>query len=162
MYNMYTGFWKWICGKICNCHPLLWVFACMHEIIEEKCTQLCMAIDANTDVDVVNSDDTLHKVTVTPLQCCLFIEENDIDCEVRSKLLFIIIYSQACMCASVATMVQRCVFIADIDCEVYFCLLQTIELRPARVLLLGPLEEEHTGNNSGRALFSFRNLVSYH
>lgn len=135
------------------------LFACIEE---EKCTQLCMAIDANTDVDVVNSDDTPHKVTVTPLQCCLFIEENDIDCEVRSKLLFIIIYSQACMCASVATMVQRCVFIADIDCEVYFCLLQTIELRPARVLLLGPLEEERTGNNSGRALFLFRNLVSYH
>ena len=41
-----------------------------------------------------------------------------------------------------------------------FCLLQTIELRPARVLLLGPLEEERTGNNSGRALFLFRNLVN--
>ena len=29
------------------------------------------------------------------------------------------------------------------------------------MLLLGPLEEEHSGNNSGRALFLFRNLVSY-
>ena len=44
--------------------------------------RLHMVIDANTDVDLVNSDDTPHKVTVTPLQCCLFIEENDIDCEV--------------------------------------------------------------------------------
>jgi len=41
-----------------------------------------MIIDANTDVDLVNSDDTQHKVTVTPLQCCIFVEENDIDCEV--------------------------------------------------------------------------------
>ena len=45
-------------------------------------TQLPMIIDANTDVDLVNSDDTQHKVTVTPLQCCIFVEENDIDCEV--------------------------------------------------------------------------------
>ena len=44
-----------------------------------------MTIDANTDVDLVNSDDTPHKVTVTPLQCCIFIEENDIDCEVCIK-----------------------------------------------------------------------------
>ena len=44
-----------------------------------------MTIDANTDVDLVNSDDTPHKVTVTPLQCCIFIEENDIDCEVWIK-----------------------------------------------------------------------------
>lgn len=55
-----------------------------------------MAIDANTDVDLVNSDDMPHKVTVTPLQCCLFIEENDIDCEV-CKLPVI------SMCASAAT-----------------------------------------------------------
>lgn len=80
------------------------LFACMKSQKKKSAHSyvLCMAIDANADVDVVNSDDTPHKVTVTPLQCCLFIEENDIDCEVRSKLLFIIIYSQACMCASVA------------------------------------------------------------
>ena len=39
-------------------------------------------------------------------------------------------------------------------------LLQTLELKPPRVLLLGPVEEEYSGNNSGRALFLFRNLVS--
>lgn len=64
---------------------------------EEKCTQLRMAIDANTDIDLVNSDDTPHKVTVTPLQCCLFIEENDIDCEV-CKLPVISMRASAATC----------------------------------------------------------------
>lgn len=41
----------------------------------------------NTDVDLVNSGDTPYEITVTPSQCCLFIEEKDIDCEVCKHLI---------------------------------------------------------------------------
>jgi len=46
-----------------------------------------VSIPSNTDVDLVNSGDTPYEITVTPSQCCLFIEENDIDCEVCKHLI---------------------------------------------------------------------------
>ena len=131
----------------------------------------------NTDVDLVNTGDTPYEITVTPSQCCLFIEENDIDCEVCCSLavrknhgqrIKDNLYREGSLVGSCMKFKRKdlymCVCCTAIRLRLQYCahrsLLQTLELKPPSVLLLGSVEEEYSGNNSGRALFLFRNLVS--
>lgn len=40
------------------------------------------AVLYHADIEFINNDNTPHEIKVTPTKCCLFIEEDDVDCEV--------------------------------------------------------------------------------
>lgn len=43
---------------------------------------IMQAVLYHADIEFINNDNTPHEIKVTPTKCCLFIEEDDVDCEV--------------------------------------------------------------------------------